>query len=261
MRRKFSARSNSGRQIAAVSQRHPGLDVASAYAVTAALRALRTRRGDPAVGRKIGFTNRGIWAEYNISAPMWGDMYASTVHEIPARFALAGLAEPKIEPEIAFRLAKPILPGMSEEDMLGAIEWVAHGFEMVQSIYPAWRFGGADAIAAGGMHGALLLGPRLAVEAGKTTDLARALKSFEVTLCRDGEVIDTGKATNVLGGPLLALAHLADELSRDAFNPPLAAGEIVTTGTLTRAFAVAPGERWTTTLDGIALDGIAVELI
>jgi 2-oxo-3-hexenedioate decarboxylase len=150
---------------------------------------------------------------------------------------------------------------MSEEDMLGAIEWVAHGFEMVQSIYPDWRFGGADAIAAGGMHGALLLGPKLLVADATKPDLARALKNFAVTLRRDGETVDTGKATNVLGGPLLALAHLADELTRDASNPPLAAGEIVTTGTLTRAFPVAAGERWTTTLDGIALDGITVELV
>jgi 2-oxo-3-hexenedioate decarboxylase len=47
-------------------------------------------------------------------------------------------------------------------------------------------------------------------------------------------------------------------LAQDPVNPPLAAGEIVTTGTLTRAFDIKPGESWRTTLHGIDLDGIAV---
>jgi 2-keto-4-pentenoate hydratase len=41
-----------------------------------------------------------------------------------------------------------------------------------------------------------------------------------------------------------ALRHLVDILSRDQVNPPLASGEIVTTGTLTRALPVSAGERW-----------------
>jgi hypothetical protein len=50
---------------------------------------------------------------------------------------------------------------------------------------------------------------------------------------------------------------LAD-VTRDQVNPPLAAGEIVTTGTLTRALPVSVGETWTTELTGVALDGICV---
>jgi hypothetical protein len=41
-------------------------------------------------------------------------------------------------------------------------------------------------------------------------------------------------------------------------NPPLAAGEIVTTETLTRALPVSAGETWTTELTGVGLDGICV---
>ncbi len=62
----------------------------------------------------------------------------------------------------------------------------------------------------------------------------------------------------MLGGPLRALAHLAGLLAQDPHNPPLQAGEIVTTGTLTRAFPVAPGERWHTVLSGIGLEGLSV---
>jgi 2-oxo-3-hexenedioate decarboxylase len=54
------------------------------------------------------------------------------------------------------------------------------------------------------------------------------------------------------------LRHLVDLLARDVVNPPLAAGEIITTGTLTRVPPVAPDQTWTTTLTGIPLDGIEV---
>jgi hypothetical protein len=45
-------------------------------------------------------------------------------------------------------------------------------------------------------------------------------------------------------------------LAADPVNPPLAAGEIVSTGTLTKAMPVFPGETWTAAPKGIALDAI-----
>jgi 2-oxo-3-hexenedioate decarboxylase len=64
----------------------------------------------------------------------------------------------------------------------------------------------------------------------------------------------------VLGGPLSALRHLVGLLASDALNPPLAAGEIISTGTLTRAMPIAAGEVWSAAPTGIALDEIRVRL-
>jgi 2-oxo-3-hexenedioate decarboxylase len=77
-------------------------------------------------------------------------------------------------------------------------------------------------------------------------------------LYRDGELIDRGSGANVLGSPVSALKHLVALLADDPVNPPLQAGEIVSTGTLTRAFPVAPGETWTTKLSGIPLAGVSL---
>jgi 2-oxo-3-hexenedioate decarboxylase len=82
--------------------------------------------------------------------------------------------------------------------------------------------------------------------------------SFEIDLLCDGRIIDHGRSENVLGGPVSALRHLVDLLARDEINLPLAAGEVVTTGTLTRAMPVRSGETWSTALDGISLAGIQV---
>jgi 2-oxo-3-hexenedioate decarboxylase len=48
----------------------------------------------------------------------------------------------------------------------------------------------------------------------------------------------------VLGSPVRALMHLRDVLATQPWAPPLAAGEIVTTGTITDASPAIPGERW-----------------
>ena len=42
---------------------------------------------------------------------------------------------------------------------------MGHGFEIVQSIFPEWKFSAADTVAAFGLHGALLIGARHSIAA------------------------------------------------------------------------------------------------
>ena len=250
---------DTGRQIEPFSSRLSSFNLDDAYRVTAAVRKMREARGELPVGRKIGFTNPAVWTY----APMWGYVYNRTVHnlsEIGDTFSLMGLAEPRIEPEIVFRLAVAPTLGMDERTLLESIDWVAHGFEIVLSIFPGWKFSAPDAVAAFGLHGALLIGPCHSI-AAHAEDWGRTLSTFEIDLKRDGTVVDRGRAANVLGGPVSALRHLIDILARDQINPPLAAGEIVTTGTLTRALPVSGGETWTTELTGVALNRVRVRFV
>ncbi|QRM55274.1 fumarylacetoacetate hydrolase family protein [Sinorhizobium sp. BG8] len=252
-----------GRQTSPFSTRDQDFGLAEAYGVTRLVRELREQRGECMVGRKIGFTNRTIWPQYNVYAPIWGYMYDRTVFDLDALtegYPIDGLPEPRIEPEILFHLAKAPMPGMSESDLLGCIDWIAHGFELVQSLFPGWKFAPADTIAAFGLHGAYVMGPRHMIGQQPEAWL-KALSTFETELHCNGTPVARGHASDVLGGPLSALKHLNDLLAQDTINPPLAAGEIVTTGTLTSAMPVARGERWSTTLSGLDLSGISVSLI
>ena len=250
---------DAARQIAPFSERDPAFDLAQAYRAAGAVRALRIARGENPVGRKIGFTNRNIWAQYRVDGPIWGDVYDSTRHDLAAQdgpFSLAAFCEPQIEPEIMFRLARAPHPDMDDEATLGCIESVAHGFEIVDSIFPGWRFTAADTVAAFGLHGALLVGP--AVPVANLPGAAAALKRLNVSLYRDGSHVETAPGSNVLDSPLSALRHLAAVLGADPASPPLRAGEIVSTGTVTRAYPVAPGQSWRTEVSGIALPGVTV---
>lgn len=239
--------------------RYPGLALAEAYAVAAEIRARRRARGEQAVGRKIGFTNTAIWPLYGVSAPMWNFVYDSTVHDLEAvaGFDLRGLAEPRIEPEIVLGLAAAPAVGMSEEALLGCVGWVAHGFEIVQSVYPGWKLSGAESAAAFGLHGALLIGPRHAIGRDRRA-WGERLRSFTLTLSKGGAAVAEGMGSNVLGGPIQALRFLVDEIARYPVSEPIAAGEIVTTGTLTDAQPVAAGDEWATELRGIPIAGISL---
>lgn len=253
-----------GRQITPLTGRHDGLDLPDAYRVTAAVRRLREARGERVVGRKIGFTNRTIWDEYDVHAPIWGYVYDATLREGEAARApcpIGHLVEPRIEPEIVLGLARAPEAGMDEAALMACVAWVGHGFEIVQSLFPGWRFQAADTVAAFGLHGTLVVGEPSPVRPGTEGVWLQALSDFRIALSCDGEPRDRGRAGNVLGGgPLAALRHLVEVLAADPASPPLAAGEIVTTGTLTRALPVRPGETWSTALEGVDLPGMSLRL-
>jgi 2-oxo-3-hexenedioate decarboxylase len=230
----------------------PDLAMSEAYRVAARVRDARLARAERVVGRKIGFTNRTIWDEYGVHAPIWGYVYDATLHDLAEPARAAAFVEPRIEPEIVFGLGADLSPG---DDVAAAVAWVAHGYEIVQSLYPGWRFAAPDTVAAFGLHGGLWIGPRRPLRASDD------LESFEISLACNGVVMGRGCGANVLDGPLHALAHLVEVLKHDPDHPPLAKGEIVTTGTLTRAFPIAPGEVWTTDLSGLDLPGARLVVV
>src|SRR6202165_5965490 len=237
----------------------PGFDVERAYDVLAAINARREAQGWRSIGRKIGFTNRTIWARYGVHQPMWAPVWSHSVHFAEhgaATLPLAGFVRTRIEPEVVLKLGAA--PPASDDPMalIAAVEWIAAGFEIVQSVFPDWRFAAADCTAASGLHAALVVGTPLAVTAANRTDLVSRLPSFELTLARDGAGVDRGVGSNVLGSPLNALAHLGRVLAGQPRFAPLAAGEIVTTGTVTDAWPVKRDEIWQSHYGSLGVEGL-----
>jgi 2-oxo-3-hexenedioate decarboxylase len=240
----------------------PEFSLDAAHAVADEILKRRVERGERVVGWKIGFTNRNIWEEYGVHAPIWGAMYDSTVQLLEAGAAaecsLHGLAEPRIEPEVALRLAAVPQPGMDERELLFCVDAVTHGFEIVQSVYPGWRFRAADTVAAFALHGRFLHGPLVEVEQKDAEAWLARLRSFAVVLTRAGERIDRGEAADVLGGPLSALRHMVEGMAARPFRRGLMRGDIVTTGTVTRAFPIRRGDVWQSRVYGLPVAGLAI---
>ena len=235
-------------------------DLPAAYAVAQLIHEARLGEGAVAVGRKIGFTNPDMWARYGVREPIWAHVYDRTVvyaSAAPQTCGIARFADPKIEPEIVFHFHAAPPAGGDLEAILKCIDWVAHGFEIVQSHFLGWKFQAADTVADNSLHAALLVGAPQAIEQIGPDPIA-ALAAFSLELSCDGTLRDRGVGANVLGNPLAAIAHLTAVLAQQPACTPLQAGELVTTGTITAAHPIHAGERWQTALQGIALPGLAV---
>ncbi len=105
------------------------------------------RAGWQPVGRKIGFTNRTIWPRYGVYQPMWAHVWTRTVHfarDGKASLPLQSFVQPRIEPEVVFKLKGPVPLTDDPDAVLAAVEWIAPGFEIVQSHFPDWKFSAAD---------------------------------------------------------------------------------------------------------------------
>lgn len=242
----------------------PSFDLAQAFAVADEIRRLRLGRGEVPLGYKIGFTNRGIWARYGVFAPIWGPVWDTTVERVDSAetsVSLAPFVEPRLEPEIMFGFARAPAAGMSLAELAGCIEWIAHGLEIVHTRFPAWRFAAADTVADFALHGRLFVGPRVPIDrftGAGAGDVAAQLAALRVTLSCDGREVEEGSADIVLDGPLHALRLWVDAMAARPERWPIAAGDIVTTGTITDAAPLVPGQRWQTRLSDPRFAGMTL---
>ena len=166
--------------------------------------------------------------------------------------------QPRIEPEVVFKLKTPLPLTDDPEALLAATEWLAPGFEIVQSHFPDWKFSVPDCAADCALHGALIVGTPVTITQANRATLAAELATFNVTLSCGGAAVDRGVGSNVLGSPALALGHLARAVAGQPQFPQLAAGEIVTTGTVTDAWPVKPGEVWSSDYGVLGLAGMTL---
>ena len=243
------------------SARKPGFDLAAAYAVEAELVRLRRAEGWTPVGRKVGYANKAVWRALKLETLVWAHMYDRTVRyaqDNAASLEVGRFSAAKIEPEIVFKLRRPLGEAADAAAALDAVEWVALGFEIIDCVYPEWKFQPADFVAAFGLHAALIVGEPRRVDADSIPALVQQLARFTLQLRRNGEVVEEGAGRNSLRSPALCLGELASAIVRRTPAEPLTAGELVSSGTLTESRPIAAGESWTAVVEGIDLPGLSL---
>ncbi len=247
-------------QIEPFSTRLTDLTVTQAYEVACLMHQARIDDGWVSAGRKIGFTNADMWERYGVREPIWSSMYDRTIRYVPGNQAVSHtgqLCELKVEPEIVVHFQSAPPASGEWADILACIDWIALGYEMVQSHFPDWTFKAVDTIIDSGLHVELLVGQPLDIT-GAGPELLTILEQFEVRLYLNDEQCDQGSGANVLGSPLKAVAHLISVIAANPTMAPIQAGELITTGTLTKAWSVTPGEIWRTEVGGLDLPALTV---
>ena len=207
------------------------LTLDTAYRVQRVLSEARLARGERIVGWKLGYTSVAMRLQMGVAEPNFGPLTDAML--LPSGAAVdPALVQPRVEPEIGIMLARPLEGGATLDDVLGA---TAHAFaclEVVDSVYADYRFRLEDNTADGSSAAQVVVGPTLA-----THD---SLDTIEVAFFHNGIHLDTATGSAASGHPANGVVWLAEQLHR--MGGRLEAGQIVITGGLTRAVALAPGD-------------------
>jgi len=234
------------------SSRDGGIDLDTAYAIEGAIAQSRRSDGHQSGGWKVGYADRAIWRGLKLETLVWAHVYDDTVRYADwndATLSIASMVSPKIEPEIVFKLARP--PASSDPiAVLEATEWYALGFEIIDCVFPDWRFQPADFVAARGLHAALIVGEPVYIEPEDIERLVNDMAAFTVRLLKNNEMVAEGAAKNALESPVLCVGELFAALNRRG-GETLQAGDLISTGTLTTPLPIAAGDVWIASLSGI----------
>ena len=243
------------------------LSIDDAYDIARSIVDIRIAQGETPVGRKIGFSNRKLWSRYGKSGPIshaiWSTLFDSTVEfamDNSALHKLSKVAQPRIEPGLVFKLARTPEPDTDLIGMAECLEWMANSFEVVSSPFRQWSFEATDAVAAFGLHRALVVGePKMLSRQGRghlASVLAGASLSLSRSTADSTALCAAGLGSDVSDSPLHAMVSLHRQLRSQPQFAPLQAGELIMTGSWTDALPVKRGEVWSSAFSQLNLPGL-----
>lgn len=230
--------------IGQLTQRYPSMELADAYAIQQLNLARRLTSGRAVVGHKIGLTSEPMQSLLGVDEPDFGYVLDSMVLPSGAPVWCGQFCAPRIEPEVAFLLRKPLRgPGATIDDVRAATEAVAVALEVVDSRIADWKLTLCDTVADNASSGAVVLGDW--VPYNEAVDLAAARASLQL----NGIEVDSGLGSAVLGDPAAAVAWLANALA--PFGTEILPGQFVMSGSFTTAAFVHPGDTASATISGL----------
>jgi 2-keto-4-pentenoate hydratase len=230
--------------IGPLTERCPGLDVAGAYAIQQVNLSRRLRDGSTLVGHKIGLTSEPMQTLLGVDEPDFGYILDDMVLTNGAAVAADRFCAPRVEPEVAFLLREPLRgPGVTVDDVHAVTEAVAPALEIVDSRIADWKLTLQDTIADNASSGAVVLGDWVPYDDG--IDLPRARAS----LWLNGTEIDSGVGAAVMGGPVAAVAWLANALA--PFGTEILPGQFIMSGSFTTAAFIHPGDDASAAISGL----------
>ena len=218
-----------------LTQTFPALAFDDAYDIQQRQIAEMTSASRVVKGHKVGLTSAPMQKQLGVDQPDFGhlldDMFFAENQAIP----MDGFLQPRIEPETAFVLARPLSgPGVTVAEAIAAVDFVLPALEIVDSRIADWKITIIDTIADNASSGGVVLGGRPT----KLTDVD--LRLIGCTVVKNGQIAATGANGAVLGNPINALVWLANTVGR--FGVTLEPGHVILPGSVTSMMPVAPGD-------------------
>jgi 2-keto-4-pentenoate hydratase len=213
-----------------------------AYAAQEALRALWTPLyGEPG-GLKIATTTKVMQQLMGIDHPCGGVIYSKRIHASPATIRLADHMHVVMECELAVRIGKTFEPRATpytREEVRAAVADVMAAFELIEDRNADYTTSKATTlISDNAWNAGIVLGAPTKVP-----------PSLELNGLTGNLTTGSGKHSGKTDDPMGALAWIANLAA--SRGKPLAAGQVVITGSLIPTLPIAAGETFDFEIEGI----------
>ncbi len=222
------------------------LTIDDAYAISLNFLKRREKDGERVIGKKIGVTSKAVQDMLGVRQPDFGFLTdrMEVKNGATVNIVEAGLIQPRAEAEIGFVLKKDLRgPGVTDQDVLDATDYIAPCFEIVDSRIQNWKISIIDTVADNASCGVFVLGEAKADPRGLD------LPNLKVRVTKNGKPLSEGLGSAVQGSPLTAVAWLANTLGEKGV--PLLAGDVILSGSLVPLENAVPGDRFDMVLEGI----------
>jgi 2-oxopent-4-enoate hydratase len=221
--------------IAALTDTHPDIDMADAYAIQlAGISERLAAHGGEIVGWKVGLTSKAMQQMLNVDQPDFGHLLDTMRMDEGDAITVGEMIWPRVEPEVAFQLKADLRgPGVTADQVLAATEYLIPALEVIDSRVKDWKIKLCDTIADNASCGRFVLGR------GRTPVGGFDVKLMGMNYYVDGALVATASSAAVLGNPAEAVAWLANTLA--PYGHYLKAGQVVMPGSLVAAVDAKPG--------------------
>jgi 2-keto-4-pentenoate hydratase len=214
------------------------LNIEQAYDIQLALIDRRVAADEKHIGWKVGLTSVAIQQQFQCHEPVFGCI----LNTVPSGhvFAPADLIQPGFENELCMRIGRDLPTTISLDEARAAVASVHPSLEIIETRGP-FTAQLALALADNAQQKTCVLGAPVPLPAD--------LETIEAVVTINGAEAGRGFGSAVLGNPLHSIVWLARKLGERGRH--IRAGDIVMTGSFTRQFALAPGDRVHVAFSGI----------
>lgn len=212
----------------ATPQLEDPISLQDAYAVQLASIQRRLDRGETRIGIKMGFTSRAKMVQMGVSDLIWGRLTSGMLVEDGGSIRLEDYVHPRVEPEIAFLIRKPLAGNVTIPQALAAVEAVAPALEIIDSRYQDFKFSLTDVVADNSSSSGFVVGP------WSRPDID--LSNLGLVMAFNGRPQAFGSSAAILGHPLRSLVAAARVVAEA--GETLSPGDLVLAGGATAASAL-----------------------
>ncbi len=232
--------------LAPLTERWPDITIEDAYHVSLRMVSRRVDEdGERIIGKKIGVTSLAVQEMLGVFQPDFGYLTDRMMFPNGGPMPISEhLIQPRAEGEIAFVLKSDLVgPGVTNEDVVAATDYVVPCFEVVDSRVHDWKVKIQDTVADNASCGLFVLGE------GRADPKVLDFPNLKMRVFKNGKPLSEGLGSAALDSPLNCVSWLANTLS--GFGISLNAGDVVLSGSLVPLEPVVPGDEMRLEVEGI----------